>query len=160
MKERVMIKKIIICLAALLILALLTVTLISALSGRPLKAADLKERKQESEGQVRVDYVDSSGRITLASDKGYATRLETRVDKEHSLITFLDEEGQTVVLSAGYDTIHRTYNSIGKADTDTYLLDGKPVKRNKGYYKYARSYNADGKLSEIRFLGSYFGWRK
>ena len=165
-------------------LALIIGTAISAFMPRPLKSGDLTTQKQKNENVIRIDYVDSAGRITVATDKGYATQVETReyesidtqpemqeskgaletqesrqksdVKPAHrltcSIITFLDESGQTVALPSGYDEIHRTFNDIGKADTDTYYLNGKQVARKQGYYQYARSYNADGKVSTICYM--------
>ena len=179
-------KKAKIFISTLLLLALVIITSLSVFMPRHLKSTDLTEQRHESENVLRIDYVDASGRITFASDKGYATRVEKREyesdvfqpdatsqgtqgdesktndDGEwesaasrrlvRSVITFLDESGSPVVLSAGYDEIRRTYNSVGKADTDTYYLNGKQVARKQGYYQYARSYNTDGKVSVIRYL--------
>ncbi len=138
------------CLMALF-LVFIAATVVSGLIRTTVKASDLQERKQENGDTVRIDYVDDSGQITFATDKGYATRIETR-DGTQSVFTFLDEDGQPVALAAGYDEVHRIYAGNGKAGTDTFFLNGEQVARKQGFYQYARSYGADGKLCEVRYL--------
>jgi len=70
-------QKAIIIISGILFLTLCLVTAFSVFMPRPLKSSDLTERKQEIGNVIRMDYVDASGRITFASDKGYATRVET-----------------------------------------------------------------------------------
>ena len=152
MKEQKYGKFIVLLVPVALFLALAIITGISVFGYRPVRSADLQVQTREEGGVIYTDYVDQDGRITFASDKGYATLCEKRVNGDLTVFTALDENGQPVALSAGYDELRRTLTSDGKADTDTYYLRGEQVARKRGYYQYARRYNEKGKLCEIRYL--------
>lgn len=135
------------------IVILIIVTVLSMFIGRGTNQSKaLTVEKTETENQIRQDYVDSDGRITFASDKGYASVVETKVSAQESVIQYLDENGEPAVLSAGYDTIHRTYTPAGKAETDTYFIGDTQVQRKLGYWQYHRIYGTDGKICELQYL--------
>ena len=135
------------------IVFLIIVTVLSMFIGRGTNQSEaLTVEKTETENQIRQDYVDSDGRITFASDKGYASVLETKVSDQESVIQYLDENEAPVVLSGGYDIIHRTYTSTRKAETDTYFIGDTQVQRKQGYWQYHRIYGTEGKICEVQYL--------
>ena len=135
------------------IVVLIIITVLSVFIGSGTdQSKALTVEKTKTESQTRSDYVDSDGRITFVSDKGYASVLETKVSDQESVIQYLDENGEPVVLSAGYNTIHRTYTSAGKAETDTYFIGDTQVQRKQGYWQYHRIYGTEGKICEVQYL--------
>ena len=102
---------------------LIIVTFISVFTRKKVSYSyDLTLRKTETETTLRQEYVDPSGQITFAANKGYAVLEETRINAKEGILRYYDEAGEPVKQSGGYDTIHRTYTSFGKAETDTYYL--------------------------------------
>ena len=89
------------------IVVLIIITVLSTIIGSgTVQSKALTIEKTETENQIRQDYVDSSGRITFASDKGYASVIETKLSDREAILQYLDEEGWAVELAGGYDTIH------------------------------------------------------
>lgn len=67
----------------------------------------------EDEHRKRTDYVDESGQITFAADKGYATLIRTRDEKKRTIREeYLDENGQPVMLSGGYSIVISSSSSL------------------------------------------------
>lgn len=91
---------------------------------------------------TETSFIDPNGRITMASDKGYAI-LRTTKDSEGKTILeeYLGADGNPVMLPAGYSAIRRLYTD-GLNTTITYLdTEGQPVVIGNGYETIQRTYN-------------------
>lgn len=135
----------------ILFLALIAVTAVSIFMPEPPKAADLEEVTTESESERRTDFVDANGNIAFAADRGFATVVQTLEDGRVVKEEYLDEHGNPVVLSSGFDSRHRTYNEAGQADTDTYYIGDTQVERKDKFWGYQRIYTED-QLTEMHYL--------
>ena len=106
------------------------------------------------EGSIRrTDFVDDSGKITYATDKGYATLLETYDEGHLVLEQYLDEKGEAVIISEGYSIVSREYDN--GLNTIISYLDGnyKPISTTKGYDSIHRTYYPSGKAdTDIYFI--------
>ena len=132
-KKRFFIKTII---KLLFFLLLIIVTLINAFHiDNGFSSTDLTLKTTKIDAGTRHDYLDSEGNITLATDKGYASIIEKHISDRESIFQYLDENGVSIKLYGGYDTIYRTYTSAGKAETDTYFIVN--VKSYAGVFKNA-----------------------
>ena len=115
------------------------------LTGRT--SAELSENITEDNHIKRTDYVDESGQVTLAVDKGYATVVHTKDKKKRTIREeYLDENGHPIMLPGGYSVIARTYEDENHLVRIRYLdTSGHPVMNRSGYAEILRSYNDIGK---------------
>ena len=132
---------------------LIIVTFISVFTRKKVSYSyDLTLKRTETDTTVRQEYVDSSGQITFAANKGYAVLVETRTNANEGILRYYDETGEPVKQSGGYDTIHRTYTSFGKAERDTYYLGDQQIEHKDGYYQFHRIYGTNRRICEMHYL--------
>lgn len=158
-----------------LILAVLTVfsaynRFPGSLTGKT--SAELSENTTEDNHIKRTDYVDESGQVTFAADKGYATVVRTRDEKKRTIREeYLDETGQPVMLPGGYSVVTRTYEDENHLVRICYLdISGHPVMNQSGYAEILRTYNDIGKADTdtyydveghpSRAANGYYGLRR
>ena len=61
---------------------------------------------------TQVDYVDASGHVTVAEDKGYATvRYKYNGNNQVTEIAYYDAQGQLVSSDKGYARMTQDWNS-------------------------------------------------
>ena len=123
-------------------LLLIIVTIISIVNPVPLQSAELTTRTTVTPTQSRTDYMDSSGRVAFASDKGYATVLKTIEDGRVLIERYYDERENLVILPAGYAQVERKYEN----GLNTLIIyedaEGHPVVIKNGYDSIHRSYDS------------------
>ena len=135
-----------------LITGLIIITLLNVFVLNKSVSSDLDTVVTEYDNKKRTDYVDADGKITVATDKHYATVIKTYDDDKMIEEEYFDDKGRKVSSASGFHCRKRSYNENGKADTDTYYdSKGKQVKTTAGYYAYSRGYNAKGKVNEITY---------
>ncbi len=114
----------------------------------------------------RTDYIDSSGRITIAADLGYATMVVTQTEKGR-LEQFYDKEGHPIRRGNGFYAVLREYDKQGNNIRNIYLdPEGKPEKTTNGYAIEEREYNDKKLLISVRYYDTegnptaspYFGF--
>ncbi len=115
-------------------------------------SSQLKQITTQDANVKRIDLVDENGKITIAADMGYATKIiEYGEDEETE--TYFDAEGNRVNRYAGYYGIHRQYDESGKLKENIYLdLDGNPIVTLLGYASETREYNENGQLEITRYF--------
>ena len=93
-------------------------------------------------------YINKDGKITLATDKGYATHRQAKEDGKAILEEYLDAEGKPVLLSSGYAAIERVYED--GLNTIIIYLDttGAPVVNTSGFNTIHRTYT-DQRLASV-----------
>lgn len=126
------------CLAMLFIVLLV---LLELKPGAPTSAS-LTTVTEEYDGVRTSSFVDVSGKITFAVDKGYAS-VRTTCDEagKKVLEEYLGTDGESLTIPAGYSAT-RWYYSGGLATEIMYLgEDGQPVILKNGYSSIHRTYN-------------------
>ena len=100
---------------------------------------------------IRTDYVDVSGQIMYAVDKGFASVLKIYKDEEVVLEKYLDEKGRAVTLPEGYSIIRKEY--VDGLNTIISFLDKeeKPIVITSGYDSIHRSYYPSGEIETDTF---------
>ena len=117
-------------------------------------SSELKTKKTKLENQIRTDYIDASGKIAYAEDKGYASVLKTYEDEHVVLEQYLDENGKTATLPDGYSIIRREYED-GLNTVISYLdADYKPVVLAGGYDSIHHSYYPSGEIDIVTFFAN------
>ncbi len=135
--------KILYVIVASVFAALVLVTFLSPKASN--HSSELLINKTETEHLTRTDYVNATGELTFATDKGYATKIVHKEDGKTILEEFLDETGAAVMIPAGYSSILHEYEN-GKNTRIIYLDTlGNPVVINNGYDTIHRTYNEAGK---------------
>lgn len=97
---------------------------------------------------VRTDYLDADGKITFASDMGYATMTRQRNEAGMNILErYYDETGEPIALKAGYCGIARTYNDKNQCLRITFLDEaGNPVNSTAGYAVTVQTFHENGLL--------------
>ena len=115
-------------------------------------SSELKTKKTKLENQIRTDYIDASGKIAYAEDKGYASVLKTYEDEHVVLEQYLDEKGKRVVLPDGYSIIRREYED--GLNTVISYLDAyyKSIVLPGGYDSIHHSYYSSGEIDIVTFF--------
>ena len=120
------------------------VILIIILSTRSITSSELTTATTQTETTGTTSFIDSTGIIRFASDKGYASKRTTYEDGKNVLEEYFDENNQPVTLSSGYSKIQRIYEN-GKNTEIRYLsVDGTPAVVKAGYDTIRRTYNTSG----------------
>lgn len=135
--------------ALIIVIALLIVGFIIDFtpSSSTLKTTKATTTDQLGREVVTTTYTTKAGKVTVASEKGYATHRQTKENGKVVLEEYLDAAGKTVLLSSGYSAIERVYTD-GLNTTITYLgPDHQPVVINNGYSSIHRSYT-DQRLAD------------
>ena len=107
-------------------------------------SSELETRTINTETETRTDFVNSSGIVTFAEDKGYASVIKIYNDGQIVLEKYLDENGKAIVLPAGYSIIHYGYENGLKTTIDYFDKDNNPVKILYGYDSIHRTYYSSG----------------
>ena len=117
------------------------------------RSTELKEVTMKENGVTRVDYVDENGKITIAANHGYATKIVKTTDKG-KIESFYDDHGNPVRRSEGYYQIFREYDKSGNNFRTTYLdLEGKPVIVYGGYAIEKKVFNEEKQVTEVYYYG-------
>ena len=126
------------CLAMLFIVLLV---LFELKPGAPTSAS-LTTVTEEYDGVRTSSFVDVSGKITFAVDKGYASVRTTYNEVGKKVLEeYLGTDGEALTIPAGYSAT-RWYYSNGLATEIMYLgEDGQPVILKNGYSSIHRTYN-------------------
>lgn len=115
------------------------------------RSSQLKQVVTENENVTRTDYVDRSGRITIAADVGFATKIVTKTD-DVEYEEYLNAQGEPISRYSGYYKIFREYDDSGNLIRITYLnLEDKPVIISDGYAIEERVYD-DNQIKAIHYL--------
>lgn len=108
-------------------------------------------RMRDDNGRVVEEcYLDASGNPVARYGDHYGVSYE--YDETSTVITYLDAEGNPIILSDGYSIIVRT--QVGGRDSDDfyYDLNGQQVQCSGGYYGLHRGYNSDGQNISLIFF--------
>ena len=128
-------------------LLLITFTVFSLLEtpASGLVSTSLQIQRTVNGNTRRTDFVDVNGKITFATDKHYATMIQTYEDGHLILEQYFDAEGKPAVQSLGHCAVSRSYNDDGLVDIITYLdQDGQAVITSAGYQAIHRTYRDHG----------------
>jgi len=108
-------------------------------------------RMQDDNGRVVEErYLDANGDPVARYDDYYGLSYE--YDETSTVITYLDAEGNPIILSAGYSTIVRTQDDGRASDDFYYDLNGQQVQCVGEYYGIHCEYNAEGQSTCLTFL--------
>lgn len=130
------------------------------------RSSQLKAITKIEGNTQRTDYMDAEGKITIAADLGYATKLVTCTE-EGELEIYLDNDGKMVARPDGYYGIMREFDEVGNTVRLTYLnLDGKPMIMEQGFAIEEREFNDVGQVIANRYFdtvgnpvySSYYGY--
>lgn len=137
-----------------LLFTLLSIAFISAETEKiesNFRSTQLLKNVIKDENTERTDYLDSEGKITVAADAGYATRIKTKTEKG-ILEKYFDENGEPVKRNSGYYAVLREYDENGNNIRNTYMdLEGNPCDTKDGYAVEERKYNNKNELLCIRY---------
>ena len=108
-------------------------------------------RMQDDNGRVVEErYLDANGDPVARYGDYYGLSYE--FDETNTVITYLDAEGNPIILSDGYSIIVRTQVGGRASDDFYYDLNGQQVQCSGGYYGVHREYNAEGQNISLTFL--------
>ncbi len=106
-----------------------------------VRSSELEIVQTDGEDTIRYDYMDKTGKITFASDKGYATLLKTTRNGQVIFEQYQDEKGRPARQKAGYCSIAREYDEKGHNTVIHYLNeDQNPVSISSGYATILKTY--------------------
>lgn len=112
-------------------------------------SSQLKKISTETEKCERIDYIDSSGMITVAADLGYATMTLTHI-KDGTIEQYYDDKGKPISRYNGYYALLREYDEKGNNIRTTYLnQNGEPVIMANGYAIEEKEYNDKGIVEAV-----------
>jgi len=112
------------------------------------------EQEEENQKITVTSYVrPSDGKVTVASDRGYASVRKTIRDGHTVLEEYLDAKGEPAVLPAGYSAIRREYTDGLNMEIVYLGPDGNPAVTSSGYDTIRRSY------TEARLADTDTYWR-
>ena len=108
-------------------------------------------RMQDDNGRVVEErYLDANGDPVARYEDYYGLSYE--YDETSMVITYLDAEGNPIILSDGYSIIVRTQVGGRASDDFYYDLNGQQVQCSGGYYGLHRGYNSDGQNTSLTFF--------
>ena len=108
-------------------------------------------RMQDDNGRVVEErYLDANG--DPVARYGDYHGLSYEYDETSTVITYLDAEGNPIMLSDGYSIIVRTQVGGRASDDFYYDLNGQQVQCSGGYYGLHREYNSEGQSASLTFL--------
>lgn len=114
-------------------------------------SSQLNKVSQKNGHEFRTDYVDSEGRLTIATDLGYATIIVHEIERDQ-IEEYYDATGKPVSSYAGYYKIYREYDENGNNIRNTYMsIDNNPVMTINGYAIEERQYNNNGQAIFLRY---------
>ena len=108
-------------------------------------------RMRDDSGRVVEErYLDANGDPVARYGDYYGLSYE--YDETSTVITYLDAEGNPIILRDGYSIIVRTQVG-GRAYEDIYYdLNGQQVQYAGGYYGLHREFNTEGQNTSLTFL--------
>ena len=108
-------------------------------------------RMRDDNGRVVEErYLDANGDPVARYGDYYGLSYE--YDETSTIITYLDAEGNPIILSDGYSTIVRTQDDGRASDDFYYNLNGQQVQCSSGYYGLHRGYNSEGQNISLTFF--------
>ena len=108
-------------------------------------------RMRDDSGRVVEErYLDANGDPVARYGDYYGLSYE--YDKTSTVITYLDGEGNPIILSDGYSIIVRTQVGGRASDDFYYDLNGQQVQCSGGYYGAHREFNTEGQNTSLTFL--------
>ena len=118
------------------------------------RASELQEVTTKENGITQTDYLDENGKLTVAANQGYATKI-VQTTEDGKVESFYDDQGTPVMRSNGYYQIFREYDENGNNIRTTYLgLERNPVLVYGGYATEEKVYNEEKKVTEVHYLGT------
>ena len=111
----------------------------------------LKEVTVQEGDKKRIDFVDQNGKVTVAANIGYATRIITHTETEE-LTEYFDDQGKPARHYNGSFAVRRVYNESEKRIRTVYLgAESKPIRTIYGYAMEDRVYNDAGRLEYVYY---------
>ena len=108
-------------------------------------------RMQDDNGRVVEErYLDANGDPVARYEDYYGLSYE--YDETSMVITYLDAEGNPIILSDGYSIIVRTQVGGRASDDFYYDLNGQQVQCSGGYYGLHREFNTEGQNTSLTFF--------
>ena len=106
-----------------------------------------------TEGNVtRTDYIDDEGKLRIAANVGYATKLVIHQNNSETE-TFFDDRGERISLYCGYYGILREYDAMGNNIRITYLDEKNvPIVMALKYAIEERVFNEYGQIVYCRYF--------
>ncbi len=113
------------------------------------RSTELTQQTNQNGDKKKTDYLDKNGKITVASDLGYATVIEEKTNNG-TIEKYYDAEGNPVSRYPGY------YGRIRETDdegfTITYIdMNGDPVNLLIGYCKEKHRFIGQKKIETISY---------
>ena len=103
----------------------------------------------------RVEFVDKSGKITIAADLGYAISITTTTEKG-KLEKYYDNMGVPISRYSGYYAVFREYDKMGNNIRITYLdSDEQLFTMPDGFAIETREYDETGRVTKISYFDKY-----
>ena len=108
-------------------------------------------RMRDDNGRVVEErYLDANGDPVARYGDYYGLSYE--YDETSTVITYLDAEGNPIILSDGYSIIVRTQVGGRASDDFYYNLNGQQVQCSSGYYGTHREFNTEGQNTSLTFF--------
>ena len=108
-------------------------------------------RMRDDSGRVVEErYLDANGDPVARYGDYYGLSYE--YDETSTVITYLDAEGNPIILSDGYSIIVRTQVGGRASDDFYYNLNGQQVQCSGGYYGTHREFNTEGQNTSLTFF--------
>lgn len=108
-------------------------------------------RMRDDNGRVVEErYLDANGDPVARYGDYYGLSYE--YDETSTVITYLDAEGNPIILSDGYSIIVRTQVGGRASDDFYYNLNGQQVQCSGGYYGTHREFNTEGQNTSLTFF--------
>ena len=108
-------------------------------------------RMRDDNGRVVEErYLDANGDPVARYGDYYGLSYE--YDETSTVITYLDAEGNPIILSDGYSIIVRTQVGGRASDDFYYNLNGQQVQCPGGYYGTHREFNTEGQNTSLTFF--------
>ncbi len=138
-------------LLAFLVLSILYICPKARESRSKFHSLQLNKTTKLNNNTERTDYVDSSGRITIAADRGFATIVTTKTDSS-ILERYYDDKGNPISRYNGYYAAYYEYDDRGNNIRISYLdIDDKPVITANGYAIEEKEYNENGQNVSVKY---------
>ncbi len=120
-----------------------------------LFSSTLQQRIVEENNREKIDYLDNLGNITIAADKGYATRIITKTD-DSIIESYYDPDGNMVRCKSGYHTVIQEYDQNGQLFRKSYLdIDEKLVMLPQGYAIEETRFDKYGRKEYVIYFDTY-----
>lgn len=116
------------------------------------RSSGLKQVVTKNGNVTRTDYIDENGKLRIAANTGYATKLVVQQHNSETE-TYYDDQGERISLNYGYYGILREYDSAGNNTRITFLNENNdPVAIQLKYSVEEWEYNGSGQPVTCRYL--------